>query len=268
MGTSLIQKQEPKQGPKQELPSAPIVEFIGLPGAGKTTLCTEVARQLHNGDRSVVCRNDILQEWHRNSIGQKLMQLRPDCPRDWQVLTQILALAAQVQPLNTTSVLKAATTYVNAKRNTRTALHLPPTRLLDGGGLQEATLLLDQGVLQEAWSVAISGQNPPLKALQRAIEALAGDSTMRVVALKVDVETALDRIQHRPTHNSRFDAMNPDRASEILSTSLASLQTILDALRSLGIPILEVDSSHPIQENARAISQWIFPSQDALKTQF
>ena len=267
MGASLIPKQGLKQGSKQgskqglkpDRPSAPIVEFIGLPGAGKTTLCTEVARQLNDRGLSVVCRNDILQEWHRNSIGQKLRQLRPDCPRDWQMLTQILALAAQVQPLNATSVLKAATTYVNAKRNHRTASHLSQTRLLDGGGLPEATLLLDQGVLQEAWSVAISGKNPPLKALQRAIEGLAGDGTMRVVALTVDVETALDRIQHRPTHNSRFDAMNPDRASEILSASVASLQTILDGLRSLGVPILEVDSSHPIQENARAIAQWIFP---------
>ena len=262
MGTSLIPKPGSKPGskqePKQGRQSAPIVEFIGLPGAGKTTLCTEVARQLHNGGRSVVRRDEILQRWHQNSMGQKLMQLWPDCSRDWQVLTQILALAAQVQPLNTTSVLKAATTYVNAKRNTRTASHLPQTRLLDGGGLQEATLLLDQGVLQEAWSVAISGQNPPLKPLQSAIEALAGDGTMRVVALTVDVETALDRIHNRPTHNSRFDAMNPDRAGDILSASVASLQTILDVLRALGVPILEVDSSHPIEENGRAIAQWIF----------
>ena len=268
MGASLIPKQEAKQGLKPDRLSAPIVEFIGLPGAGKTTLCTEVARQLHDRGLSVVCRDEILQKWHRNSMGKKLMQLRPDCPRDWQVLTQTMALAAQVQPLNATSVLKAATTYVNAKRNHRTASHLPPTRLLDGGGLQAATLLLDQGVLQEAWSVAISGKNPPLRALQRAIEALAGDGTMRVVALKVDVETALDRIQHRPTHNSRFDAMNFDRASDILSASVTSLQAILDALRGLGVPILEVDSSYPIEENADAIAQWILPSRDAGKTQF
>ena len=69
-------------------------------------------------------------------------------------------------------------------------------------------ILLDQGLLQETWSVSITGTPPQTKYLKREITPLFYNRSTLIIYCQLDIATAFKRMQNRLTTNSRFDRMD------------------------------------------------------------
>lgn len=221
-----------------------VIEFVGLPGAGKTTVLHQVAPQLKAEKFSIAQRSEILQSWQKQSVLQKILKLIPQSQDQWSVLLHSLAFAAQVKPTNRQSFSKASRIFSNAKR-------------LDAIRPDYQFVLLDQGVLQETWSVGITGTPPAPTALRQVLSTFVKSRSIAIVYFNIDAETALQRIQARSTASSRFDQMQSDVARSRLVQYQPLLEEIVSCSRSLGVPILEVDSTRPIEEKAEKITHWI-----------
>lgn len=246
-------------------PESPlIVEFVGLPGAGKTTVLQQVAAQLKSENQSIVQRDEILTAWRRSSRLHRSLNLIPQNQTQWQVLLQSLIFATQVKPVNLQSFSKASKIFSNAKR--LDAVCNGTFHSMNGAATESnhsafdrtcQAILLDQGLLQETWSVGITGQPPTTTALQSILSTLVQSRAMAIISFKIDIETALQRIQNRPTHNSRFDQMQLDAARSRLEQYAPFLEDIVACTQALGVPLLEIDATQAIEEKTKKITHWI-----------
>ncbi|MDZ7957337.1 MAG: AAA family ATPase [Aulosira sp. DedQUE10] len=239
-----------------------ILEFVGLPGAGKTTVCHEVASLLKEQGVSLVAGDEILYQWKQQSNWQQLRKLIPQTQNQWQILLHSLFLASQVKPTNGQSFSKAAKIFTNVKRldaiarsHSVSEISAAPRAIARHQDPQ--IILLDQGLLQETWSVGITGTTPALENVRQELALLFHQRPMAIVYFQIDVDTALERVQNRPTAESRFDRMHPEAAQQLLSKYVSYLQEIISCTQTFNIPILEIDSSLPIDEKAQNILFWI-----------
>jgi hypothetical protein len=79
-------------------------------------------------------------------------------------------------------------------------------------------LVLDQGVLQDAWSLMLRGSwrdDSVQEAASRTI--LSAGLPYLLVYFDIDVDLAVKRIAHRPSMHSRFDHLDPDEAARQLA---------------------------------------------------
>ena len=223
------------------------VEFVGLPGAGKTTVSQKVGTRLRAEGIQLVMRNEVLEEWHQASNWKKLLQLFPAHLNHWHILISSLVLAFQVKPISWWSISKAIKTFSNIKRNDTVA---------QTGDCQ--LLLLDQGPMQEAWSVMMAGTLSRSEYLKKEIMLLADRRPTAIVYFKLDVDTAIFRIQKRPRkQNCPFDLMSPVKAHASLLNYFPYLQKIVEYARDCGVPVLEIDASSSIDEQSDEIVEWI-----------
>ncbi len=232
-----------------------IVEFVGLPGAGKSTVAAQVFEQLQLEGRTVISRSQILAQWHNTHLVKRLFQLVPHRVNHWRVLLNSLFFALRVQPISRWSILQALKTFVNVKRNDAVAR----------AHSNDQIILLDQGAIQELWSVGITGRPPQSSAIQHGIEPILRDRRLAIVYFNADVNTALERIMHRPRKGiCQFDMMKPDEAYASLSRYFPCLEKAVHHAQFTGVPVLEVDSSLQIEQQSEAIVAWITAQLDVL----
>ena len=115
-------------------------------------------------------------------------------------------------------------------------------------------ILLDQGLLQEIWSVGITGNPPHGKFLKREINPLFLDRSTLIIYCQLDVNTALKRIQNRQTKNSRFDRLNSTQAYSLMKKYAAYLEEIISCARACQLPILELNGSQAIKSQSQKLS--------------
>lgn len=223
-----------------------VLEFIGLPGAGKTTVFHQVVAQLKQQGVSVAAGDEILRSWKKQPIWQRLGKLIPQTQNQWQILRQSLLLATQVKPTNWLSFSKAIKTYANLKRIDAIAQ-----------ANNEQLILLDQGLLQEIWSIGLTGTTPAIEDIKEELALIFSQRPIAIVDFQINIETAIQRIQNRPTDQSRFDLMSQEAAQQLLSQYAPYLQDIINCAQTFNIPVLEIDSSLSVDEKTQQIVSWI-----------
>lgn len=231
-----------------------VVEFVGLPGSGKTTISHLVTAKLEAKGIKIVSRAEILQQWHQKNVLQKLLQLFSSNSNQWTILVNSLTFAAQVQPINLFSFVQAIKIFFNVKRN---------DVVVRGKNYQ--LLLLDQGLLQETWSVVIAGSLPKLSSLKREMLSIFYNRSIIIVNLKIDLDTSVSRVQSRQQKkkkDSYFELMDSAQAYSLVTKYFPYLQEIINCARIADIPILDIDSSLPVEENSEEIANWIISQLD------
>ena len=226
-----------------------VVEFVGLPGSGKTTVSHLVTSKLKAKGIEVISREEILRQWHQKKVLQKLLKLFSSNSNQWNILRNSLTFAAQVKPINLQSFLRAGKVFVNVKRN---------DDVVRAGNCQ--IILLEQGLLQEVWSVVITGSLPQLSYPKRTMVTLFDNRSIAIVNCKLDLNTAVSRIKNRPRKkrkDSYFDLMDSKQAYDLLTRYFPYLQEIVNWVQTEKIPILEVDSSLTVEDNSEKIADWI-----------
>ena len=226
-----------------------VVEFVGLPGSGKTTVSHLVTSKLKAKGIKIISREEILQQWHQQKVLQKLLKLFSSNSNQWNILRDSLIFAAQVKPINLQSFLRAGKVFVNVKRN---------DDVVDAGNCQ--IILLEQGLLQTVWSIVITGSLPQLSYPKRAMTDLFDNRSIAVINCNIDLNTAVSRIKNRPRKkkkDSYFDLMDSKSLHYLLTKYFPYLQEIVHCAQTAKIPILEVDSSVTVEENSEKIVSWI-----------
>jgi thymidylate kinase len=222
-----------------------VIEFLGLPGAGKTTMAERLVRRLDAG--GLACGDSAgVGRWRGGRV-QHYARLATYTLRRCRYVPSALRLAAAVRPPSVARWRYAAMLTVWAYR-----LSLVRRRRYDA-------LVLDQGPLQSAWCVLLEGSLRSEPALRNAVGNLLVGQPLAFAFIHVDVppEVAAVRIERRgpmaaPFHRGRLDTQR------LLAGHRAQLQRVLDlAVDLTGAPVLRLDGSASLEVNDRRIDAFV-----------
>ena len=223
-----------------------VIEFVGLPGAGKTSAAKEIIEQMRLQGYACADRKSI----QRGNSGRAMHYARLAVfnLRHCQTVSTILCLGLAVRPF--------------ALSRARFAMELPvwSYRLKLAQDRGDDLLILDQGILQDAWSVMIRGELRSETALSRALGSLLLGTKLRFafVYFDVDIDVAVERTSNRPATTCRFDRMNSQSAKRLLTAHRKHLETIFDqALQVTHAPSCRVDSSRTLGEVCKDVADFI-----------
>lgn len=211
-------------------PSLTLVELFALPGAGKTTV-VEAARQR----ACITTRKDLSAQWGSRSAMRRISHVARSFGNSARVATA--ARFGRDAPIATPEGLFRLMRLV-AKT--------------DWLASRSGALLLDQGFLQDLWSILLAGKavrSDPLLIAPLIRTAYHGiDAT--IVAIDVDPEVAATRILERQHGDSRFDGLPEAELRDALRSASGLHDRILEAAKLAGLPVIGVDGAVPPQQIA------------------
>jgi len=227
-----------------------VVEFLGLPGSGKSVLAHATARVLR--ERGVDVHEPTYKLAHER--GEAARQVT----KAWQTLT-----ATVRSPRDTFSWFRAFAASRQARRSgliklTVNWLHL--TTVLERAGRSAGVILLDQGLLQALWSVEYEARRSLLES-ERLAERLADCLPERaaIVLTEASLTTVERRLAGRPGATSRLEQA-PDlevtRSLAWAREALARVEALGTAVAARrGIPLLRVANDE--DGGLDATAQWL-----------
>ena len=226
-------------------PPAFVIEFLGLPGAGKTSLVQQVLRR-RQADGRIRGRGDFIGRHGRGRTEHyaRLAAFTVTRPRH---LLSAMRLAAKVTPTRTRRWWFAAN------------LATWPYHFSLMHRYNCETLVLDQGPLQSTWCVLLDGELREEGALRAAVQDVLADKRFTFALVYVDIapELAADRIAARgpmepPFHRGRAETLR------LLVAHRQHLQQIVEiAEEHAGIPVLRVDGNTQLELNAARIAAFV-----------
>lgn len=231
-----------------------IIEFIGLPGAGKTTIVQHMFAELTTAGYQCFSLSsfDNPEPVEKNKGGilsksKTLVHFLSACLTNPGIARHAFIYAWQVKPRNFENLRRLVVLMAR--------LNYFQTILRKNYDL----ILLDQGILQYIWSIAVNGKPPEdSRHLQSLLKGVLNTVPSFVVHIDVDVDLAVERIQQRPTARSRFDRMSPMQVSELLTEYnriFARIINAADYFQDTGF--LYINGSQPIHSSVDRIIPFI-----------
>ncbi len=192
-------------------PRTLILEFVGLPGAGKTSVAEQLIPLLRS--RGIACADRQLVFPGSPSRAVRYAKLAAFAARHPRILLSTLAYALAVRPVTSERMRCALTLLIWAHR-----LKMPRTRRF-------SLVLLHEGLVHNAWCVLLRG-----------------------TLLDVALDVAIERVGSRST-TPLFNMSNRQESERLLVAHGPHLKRIFrHALEVTGAPYLQVDASRPMEE--------------------
>ena len=220
------------------------VEFLGLPGAGKSTLAAPLAEGLQAAGYRLVDRMALARSYDALSSFAKAPFYLPWHRGRWPRVAATLGYALATRPVTLERLRRSAKLL-----RLRAQLERVPGAPCD-------LIVLDQGLSQALASLVMAGTAPEAR-LDALLTALYRGLAPHVLYLQLEPRTALARLRGRRDGKSRFDALPDARAARLLGDQANYQRALVVHLRALGIPLLTIDATRDREENAAAALRWL-----------
>lgn len=203
-----------------------IIECVGLPGAGKTTVCNLVA--VSHGKKGAV----------------PLHALRPS-KELLGVAWQIALLCLSARPFS----------FDRVRRGFNLVVFLRHYQARD------ITLLMDQGIVQKLWSILLGARQFSLGRVEKVLRAMKPLAPDSVVWLRVPAGIALNRLVRRAGGNSRFDKLEAATAEAALLRNAGLLEDLIARFPpATGSTLYQLDGLTAAADNARVLDSLLMPA--------
>lgn len=232
--------------PKSERHARVVVEFVGLPGSGKSTVCHRVKALLAQAGMAASTTADFV-AWSA-SLG-KAYKL-------WLMLRS---------PLRTVChLVRGVRFWLSLDRRTSASLRrvlLAPMiarsleRFLESESAPLA--LLDQAGVQGVWSIGALARDWDREALAGLLRSAAADASRLYVCLTADAAFASRNIAARSGGDSRFDALAAPQTEEALHVAQPLMTGIFRWIEARGGNVLVLDAAADVEAKARAVAEQV-----------
>lgn len=204
-----------------------LVELFGQPGAGKTTLARAAA-----AGSDLRSTADLGAAWRRFPAIRKAMFLARST-FDGVCLAHAVRLAIGAPLLRPNSLSRLARLLVKS--------HWIRS--------QRGRLLLEEGFLQDLWSIFYSAgrMEPDPRLLAPLVRCLYRGANAQIVLLQVDPQIAFHRIRGRAQGNSRLDRLSEADLRQRLTETGQLPARLAEAARLAGLTVQSLDASQPLE---------------------
>jgi|SRR5690625_4938319 len=223
-----------------------IIEFVGLPGAGKTTIVRSlINRGMVSEQANFVDGNNL----KRCGKGEFIRALfRREESWLWRAIWAAMQCGGQVRPLNGHTFRLFLTAVYLAYSSSRLKRHT------------KDPLLYDQHIVQCVWSAVFTNAILSPRKVEKLLRAIKNGRPDLMVWVNIDHIDAINRIQGRATNNSRLDRMDRETAEANLAKMKCNLRTFYSlAVEAWGCSIIELDASSLPEENVAVILKALEP---------
>lgn len=197
----------------------PVIEFVGLPGAGKSTICRALPASWptsRNTDPVPLPLSRRL-AFYRTAL-PLMLSLRPLVPND---LGRFSRLAAELRFYERPAV---------------------------------GPLVIDQGMIQKLWSLLLGRRSYSALALDRVVAALAPSAPDLIVVLATPPDVAAERLVARNGGNSRLQKLPEADMRQGLVTGAELYASLMDLYRRHAAScVLDLSGSEPVSESAARV---------------
>lgn len=224
-----------------------LVEFFGIPGAGKSTISHRVSKELREDGRIV---------------SEPMYTLTHEATSAKRYLYKS-AYAAYGTALRPTEALATGQLIADTEQPSRLTLGKTIFNWLFVNGVIRSRetgqlQLLDQGLCQAAWSVALSAERNRIEELcEMAVAALARAEETLIIIVEITPETARERLSTRADDGSRVTPNGSGHtvreAFELNEQLEASLVSATDSCPSIEILRVENESRLDLDDGVTKI---------------
>jgi len=229
-----------------------VIEFLGLPGAGKSTVCQQVTAILHQEGWHVLQRYDYYRWLQRCPWTVKVKVHTCGYLKRFPITLKILCYELMRPPLNRWSLRLARTLALH---------HAYFDEFIRATHPQ--LCLLDQWTLQSLWSIGVTHQETDSAPVTTMAHTLITDAPHAYIYFHLPPEVAAHRVAHRPTGQSRFDQRPYQEIKAILRQSDQLFQAILFAVEMQKRPLLRLDATQPVPDQVDQVIGWIKGMRDS-----
>jgi thymidylate kinase len=226
------------------------VEFLGLPGAGKSGVSRRVAELIQSQGIPVSETNYALT--HRTGVLARRLRKSGYVTRE--VLLHPGYSARSARAIAATRQ-QSASDYSGALWN-----WLFVSNLLRGNGRGPRIHLLDEGIFQALWSIGFGASADNLEAATAGIAALSPTPDV-VVVVHASPTTVERRLRNRGARQGRLDTdgLVLDRSERLLGEVRGILAGLAKSGRRVQIHDMANDREQDLEPNARALAGLLIP---------
>lgn len=223
-----------------------VVEFIGLPGGGKTTICCQAAERL-SADGVHVAQRKEYYEWLRkcsliNKIEARTWGYLKRLPIAVQFL-RYLSRRCPHQKLRFSYGHKVVLNHAYFEKFLRTACY--------------EVCLLEQWTLQSVWSLGITCEETNGAALMPIARAIVAADPHLYIYSHLPPEVAALRIASRSHGASRFDRYEYPEIEQQLRQFRHLFEPILQVIEEQKRPLLYLNTTEPVEEQVYQVVNWV-----------
>ena len=199
------------------------VEFLGLPGVGKSAVCGKTARYLSR--RGFRVREPVLAVSDRSAMGPRL--------RGYAGKSFLIARELLTHPLHSFRSVRAICSTGQPSLSVLVMVvtnWLMQCSLLRNRKTPPAVNLFEEGIFQALWSIGLEARSGAVRDLGATFsEVLAMPDV--VVVVEADLAAVVDRLQRRDGNESRADRWSQDDGQAFAQASSRMTEVIETLLR-------------------------------------
>lgn len=207
-----------------------VIELIGLPGAGKSTLSRLIAERLtaagHRVDEATYVRD------HRLSGPRRVVE---------KLALALACLGAQPRRSAELAFRVARTRQATLADWGTSVFNFLYVSALHRRRRGDGVLLLDQGIAQALWSIGFAAKREDWAEIVARRDRAPAPWPDLVVVVRASPAVILERLRQRSKQASRLEK-ELGRSGSALERCAARLQAVLHLLRRDGVPLVEVSS--------------------------
>jgi len=229
-----------------------IIEFAGLPGAGKTTIVDRIVEMERQENLGVLSFRHLSQlECRRNRTAQRLLRVMGAVGllvKKPGMMLHLLRYALLAKPFARSRMWYAWGFAALAQHLDRRRVDIPRKHRAE---------LLDQGFVQTLGSIVLPCASARSEHLGALVARALADWVDGLVWVECSPETALFRVRRRVGGGSRFDCW-PDEVFRQNQTAM--LKVMGDAVQRAGragVPVLAIPAADPPGVNAVRVRAWL-----------
>ena len=242
-----------------------IIEFIGLPGSGKTTVCRHLA-----GRRGL--EPMVLVPCSSATFGEGATSHLPTVYRKLIAAWRVLCSFRQAPWVSLKFLLYGLSSRpVTAWKieQTLSGLSMLPRLYAERESPRRGVevLIFEQGLVQLFGSLALPCEDQRHADPKPATRAVIPGLVDGLVFLECPQEFALRRVRERLHGKSRFDAWGDAEALKYLPVMESILVQAAEAAESAGVPVLRVDADLPPADSSAVIVDWLLELRSRAESQ-